>query len=71
MAIERAQSFKPDDILKVLQTTEFNSLVNGTLRAGGEKTFGIKNHMTVPVPYSMIVGKGQVKFLGSYVETTP
>jgi hypothetical protein len=41
------------------------------LKASGEKTFGIKNHMTVPVPYSMIVGKGQIKYLGSYQEFTP
>jgi hypothetical protein len=27
--------------------------------------------MTVPVPYSMIVGKGQIKYLGSYQEFTP
>ena len=70
-AIEKAQSLDPDEILKVLRTTEFHSFLKVPLRAGGEKTFGIKNHMTVPVPFSMIVGKSQVKYLGSYQELTP
>jgi branched-chain amino acid transport system substrate-binding protein len=70
-AIEKAESLDPDDILKVLRTTEFQSFQKVPLRAGGEKTFGIKNHMTVSVPYSMIVGKNQVKYLGSYQELTP
>jgi branched-chain amino acid transport system substrate-binding protein len=71
MAIQKAQSFQPDEILKVLRTTEFHSLLKLSLRASGEKTFGIKNHMTVPVPYSMISGKAQVKYLGSFQEFTP
>jgi hypothetical protein len=71
MAIEKAQSFNSDEVLKVLRTTEFHSFHKISLKASGEKTFGIKNHMTVPVPYSMIVGKGQIKYLGSYQEFTP
>jgi len=71
MAIQQAQSLNPDEILKVLRTTEFHSFHKMSLKAGGEKTFGIKNHMTVPVPYSMISGKAQVKFIGSYHEFTP
>jgi branched-chain amino acid transport system substrate-binding protein len=71
VAIEKAQSFASDEILKVLRTTEFHSFHKIPLRAGGEKTFGIKNHMTVPIPYSMIVGKGQIEYLGSYQEMTP
>lgn len=71
MAIQQAQSLNPDEILKVLRTTEFHSFHKMSLKAGGEKTFGIKNHMTVPVPYSMISGKAQVKFIGSYQEFTP
>lgn len=71
MAIEKAQSFDPDEILKVLRTTEFHSFHKIPLRASGERTFGIKNHMTVPVPYSLIVGKNQVKYLGSFQEFTP
>jgi hypothetical protein len=70
-AIEKAQSFNSDEVLKVLRTTEFHSFHKISLKASGEKTFGIKNHMTVPVPYSMIVGKGQIKYLGSYQEFTP
>jgi len=70
-AIEKAQSFNPDDILKVLRTAEFQSFHKIPVRAGGEKTFGIKNHITVPVSFSMITGKGQVQFLGSYKELTP
>ena len=71
MAIEKAQSFDSDEILKILRTTEFHSFHKIPLRAGGEKTFGIKNHMAVPVPYSTIVGKGEVKYLGSYRIETP
>jgi ABC-type branched-subunit amino acid transport system substrate-binding protein len=71
LAIEKAQSFNPDEILNVLRTTEFHSFHKVPLRASDEKTFGIKNHMTVPVPYSMITGKGQVKYLGSYQVHTP
>jgi len=70
-AIEKAQSFDPDEILNVLRTTEFHSFHKLSLRAGGEKTFGIKNHMTVPVPYSMITGKAEVKYLGSQRVETP
>jgi ABC-type branched-subunit amino acid transport system substrate-binding protein len=71
LAIEKAQSFDPDEILKVLRTTEFHSFHKVALSAGGEKTFGIKNHMTVPVPYSMIVGPQEVKYLGSTRVETP
>ena len=70
-AIEKAQSFDPDEILKVLRTAEFPSFQKVPLRAGGEKTYGIKNHMTCSVPYSVVVGKNQVKYLGSYQELTP
>ena len=41
------------------------------LKAGGEKTYGIKNNMDVPIPYSMVVGKNQTKFLGSVPIFTP
>jgi branched-chain amino acid transport system substrate-binding protein len=70
-AIEKAQSLNPDEILKVLRTAEFHSFHKMSVQAGGEKTFGIKNHITVPVPFSMIVGKNQVKYLGSFKELTP
>jgi branched-chain amino acid transport system substrate-binding protein len=70
-AIEKAQSFDPDEILKVLRTMEFKSFHKISVRASGEKTFGIKNHITVPVSFSMITGKGQVQYLGSYKEMTP
>lgn len=71
LAIEKAQSFDPDEILKVLRTTEFNSFHKNPLRAGGEKTFGIKNNMDVPIPFSMVAGKNQVEFLGSVPVFTP
>jgi ABC-type branched-subunit amino acid transport system substrate-binding protein len=71
MAIEKAQSFNPDEICKIIRTTEFHSFHIMPLRAGGEKTYGIKNHITVPVPYSIIVGKGQYKYIGSYKGVTP
>jgi hypothetical protein len=71
IAIERAQSFDPDEICKILRTMEFHSFHTMPIRASGEKTYGIKNHITVPVPYSMIVGKGQAKYLGSYKGVTP
>jgi ABC-type branched-subunit amino acid transport system substrate-binding protein len=73
LAIEKAQSFNPDDILKVLRTAEFHSFHKNPVKtgAGGEKTFGIKNHMTVPYPYSMITGENQTQYLGSYQNFTP
>jgi ABC-type branched-subunit amino acid transport system substrate-binding protein len=71
VAIERAQSLNPDEVLKVLRTEEFPSFYKYPLKASGEKTFGIKNHMSVPVPYSVVVGKDQVKYLGSVQGVTP
>ena len=71
MAIEKAQSFDPDEILKILRTTEFQSFLKVPLKAGGEKTYGIKNNMDVPIPFSMVVGKNQTKFLGSIPLFTP
>jgi branched-chain amino acid transport system substrate-binding protein len=70
-AIEKAQSLNPDDVLKVLRTMEFHSFHKIPVRAGGEKTYGIKNHMAVPVSFSMIVDKNQIKYLGSYEGMTP
>jgi branched-chain amino acid transport system substrate-binding protein len=73
LAIEKAQSFDPDDILKVLRTAEFHSFHKYPVKAGtgGEKTFGIKNHMTVPYCFSRITGENQTEYLGSYQEFTP
>ncbi len=65
MAIEKAQSLDPDDILKVLRTEVFASFHKVPLKAGGEKTYGIKSHMSVPVPYTMIVGEEKLEYLGS------
>jgi hypothetical protein len=70
-AIETAQSFDPDKILQVLRTAEFHSFMKTPVKAGGEKTFGIKNHITIPIPYSVIVGPGQVKYVGEYYIMTP
>ncbi len=70
-AIEKAQSFDPDEILKVLRSAEFHSYVKPPLKASGEKTFGIKNHMSVPVYFSMIVGPTQLKYLRGYQIQTP
>jgi branched-chain amino acid transport system substrate-binding protein len=70
-AVAKAQSLDPDEILKVLRSTEFHSLHKKSLTASGEKTYGIKNHMTVPVSISMIVGKGEVKYLGNMKIYTP
>jgi hypothetical protein len=71
LAIEKAQSLDPDEILKVLRTTEFQSFHKVPLKAGGEKTYGIKNNMDVPIPYSMVIGKNQTQFLGSVAIFTP
>jgi len=71
MAIEMAQSFDPDEILKVLRTAEFQSYVKPPLKASGEKTFGIKNHMSVPVYFSMVVSLNQLKYLRGYQMITP
>jgi branched-chain amino acid transport system substrate-binding protein len=65
MAIESTQSMDTQVLLDYLRKTEFHSYHKTPLNARGEKTFGIKNHMTVPVPYSVVVGPGQVKYLGS------
>jgi branched-chain amino acid transport system substrate-binding protein len=73
MAIEKAQSFDPDKIAKVLRTEKFDSyLKNIQLKTGGEKTYGIKNHIATPVYYSTIVGPEQVKPVGGgYHITSP
>jgi ABC-type branched-subunit amino acid transport system substrate-binding protein len=71
MAIEKAQSLDPDKVLKVLRTEEFHSYLKIPLKASGEKTFGIKNHMTVTIPFSIIVGENQIKYLKAYYIMTP
>ncbi len=71
LAIEKAQSFNSDEILKILQNAEFKSFHKLALKAGGEKTFGIRNHMSVPVPYSAITGKDKIQYLGSVPAFTP
>jgi branched-chain amino acid transport system substrate-binding protein len=71
IAIEKAQSFDPDEILKVLRTAEFHSYVKPALKASGEKTFSIKNHMSVPVYFSMVTGPNQFKYIKGYQIMTP
>jgi hypothetical protein len=71
MAIEMAQSFDPDEILKVQRTAEFHSYVKPPLKASDEKTFGIKNHRSVLVYFSMVVGPNQLKYLQEYQMITP
>jgi ABC-type branched-subunit amino acid transport system substrate-binding protein len=71
LAIEKAQSFDPDKILQVLRTAEFHSFLKTPVKASGEKTFGIKNHMTTPLFYSEVVGPNQVKFVKEYQIMTP
>ncbi len=70
-AIQKAQSLDPDEILKVLRTEEFHSYVKPALKASGEKTFGIKNHMSVPVYFSQITGPVQFKYIKGYQIVTP
>jgi branched-chain amino acid transport system substrate-binding protein len=71
MAIQKAQSFDPDEIAKVLRTGEFHSLHKLPLRASGEKTYGIKNHISNPVGYSTIVGEDKTEYLGFVEVSTP
>ena len=71
MAIEKAQSLEPDQILKTLRTEEFHSYVKAALKASGEKTFGIKNHMSVPIYFSQITGLVEFKYVKSYHLSTP
>jgi len=71
MAIQKAQSFDPEDIVKVLRTSEFHSLHKFPLRASGEKTYGIKNHISTPVGYSMITGDEKTEYLGCVEVSTP
>jgi ABC-type branched-subunit amino acid transport system substrate-binding protein len=70
-AIEKAQSFDVDAVAKVIRTTEFQSFIKFPLRASGEKTYGIKNHITVPVSYNAISGPKKVEYLKSYQIMTP
>lgn len=70
-AIEKAQSFDPDVLRKTLQTESFVTLITKPIKAGGEKTYGIKQHMDVPVPYSMVAGPDELEFLGSIPYITP
>jgi hypothetical protein len=71
MAIQKAQSFDPDEIVKVLRSAEFHSLHKLPLRASGEKTYGIKNHISTPVGYSTIVGEDKTEYLGFLEVSTP
>jgi len=71
VAIEKTQSFDSDQILKVLRNDEFTGFFKVPVKAGGEKTFGIKNHIATPIPYSIITGLGQIKYLGSALVETP
>jgi hypothetical protein len=71
MAIQKAQSFDPDEIVTVLQTSEFQSLHKFLLRASGEKTYGVKNHISTPVGYSTIVGEDKTEYLGCVEVSTP
>jgi branched-chain amino acid transport system substrate-binding protein len=71
MAIQKAQSFDPDEIAKVLRTSEFHSLHKFPLRASGEKTYGIKNHISTPVGYSTIVGDDKTEYLECVEVSTP
>ncbi len=71
LAIAKAQSLQPEEIMKVLRSAEFQSFHREPLKASGEKTYGIKNQIDVPVPYSMITGKNQTKFLASIPIFTP
>jgi branched-chain amino acid transport system substrate-binding protein len=71
LAIEKAQSFDPDKISQVLRTEEFYSFLKMPVKAGGEKTYGIKNHITAPIFFSEVVGLDQVKFVKGYRINTP
>jgi branched-chain amino acid transport system substrate-binding protein len=71
LAIEKAQSFDPDKIVQVLRTEEFYSFLKMPVKASGEKTYGIKNHITAPIFFSEVVGPDQVKFLKGYRMNTP
>jgi branched-chain amino acid transport system substrate-binding protein len=70
-AIEKAQSFEPEKVAQVLRTAEFHSLIRQPLKAGGEKTFGIKNHMAVPAFWYEVTGPDKIKYLGEQYILSP
>ena len=71
VAIEKTQSLDPDKILNVWRNDEFTGFFKVPVKAGGEKTYGIKNHAATPVPYSIVTGLGTIKYLGSALVDTP
>ncbi len=70
-ALEMANSFEPDKIVNVLHTHTFTRGETAmALKFGGQKTYGVPNHTTLPVPFSRMVGNS-VEFLGSEYVTSP
>jgi ABC-type branched-subunit amino acid transport system substrate-binding protein len=70
-ALEVGNSFDPDKIMTLLHQHTFTRHEAGMpLKFGGQKTYDIPNHTTLPVPFSRMVGKS-VEFLGSEYVTSP
>ncbi len=70
-ALEAANSFDPDKIVNVLHSHTFTKHEADTaLKFGGQKTYGIPNHTTLPIPFSRMAGNS-VEFLDSEYVTSP
>ncbi len=70
-ALETANSFDSDKLVEVLHRHTFTRHEAAfPLKFGGEKTYGVPNHTTLPVSFSKMVGNG-VQFLGSEYVTSP
>lgn len=70
-ALEVANTFDPDKLVEVLYKHTFTRHeASFPLKFGGEKTYGIPNHTTLPVSFSKMAGSS-VQFLGSEYVTSP
>jgi hypothetical protein len=70
-ALEVANTFDPDKLAEVLHKHTFTRHeASFSLKFGGQKTYGIPNHTTLPVSFSKMVGSS-VQFFGSEYVTSP
>ena len=70
-ALEVANTFDPDKLVAVLHSHTFTRHETSfSLKFGGEKTYGVPNHTTLPVSFSKMAGSS-VQFLASEYVTSP
>jgi len=71
LALEKAQSFDPDVLRETLLNEKFQTLIKIPLATSGKETFGNRQHISVPVEFSQIVGNDEVEFLKSFPYVMP